>query len=65
MSGIEEPHELDEYLSQPIEKVRDPMKWWWDHRHVYPKLSSMALDYLSVPGKKHLINVLTLLMLPP
>jgi hAT family C-terminal dimerisation region len=53
MSGIEEPHELDEYLSQPIEKVRDPMKWWWDHRHVYPKLSSMALDYLSVPGKKH------------
>jgi hypothetical protein len=50
MDGINQPHELDEYLSQPIEKVRDPIAWWWDHRHTFPKLSNMALDYLSVPG---------------
>jgi hypothetical protein len=50
MNGIEEPDELDDYLSQPIEKVRDPIRWWWDHRSVYPKLSQMAFDYLSIPG---------------
>lgn len=50
MEGIEELHELDEYLLQPIERVRDPVGWWWDHRLVYPKLSKMAFDYLSVPG---------------
>jgi hypothetical protein len=50
MDGINQPDELDEYLSQPIEKVRDPIAWWWDHRHVFPKLSKMAFDYLSVPG---------------
>lgn len=50
MVGLEEPQELDEYLAHPIEKVRDPVAWWWDHRHTYPKLSLMALDYLSIPG---------------
>ena len=51
MDGIHEHDELDEYLSQAIEKVRDPIAWWWDHRKVYPRLSAMALDYLSIPGK--------------
>jgi hypothetical protein len=51
MEGIQEPNELDEYLSQAIEKVKDPIAWWWDHRTVYPRLSAMALDYLSIPGK--------------
>jgi hypothetical protein len=50
MDGIAQPHELDDYLSQPIEKVRDPIAWWWDHRHIFPKLSKMAFDYLSIPG---------------
>jgi hypothetical protein len=50
MDGIKEPHELDEYLSQPIEKVCDSIMWWWDHRQVFPKLSKMAFDYLSIPG---------------
>ncbi|KIL63554.1 hypothetical protein M378DRAFT_53484, partial [Amanita muscaria Koide BX008] len=43
-------NELDDYLSQAIEKVSDPIAWWWDHRKVYPKLSAMAFDYLSVPA---------------
>ena len=50
MDGIQEQNEVDEYLSQAVEKVRDPIAWWWDHRKVYPKLSAMALDYLSIPG---------------
>lgn len=50
MEGIAEPHELDNYLAQAIEKVRDPVAWWWDHRHVFPTLSKMAFDYLSIPG---------------
>jgi hypothetical protein len=50
MDGIQESNELDEYLSQAIEKVRDPIAWWWDHQKVYPRLSAMALDYLSIPG---------------
>lgn len=50
MDGIQETNELDEYLSQAIEKVRDPIVWWWDHQKVYLWLSAMALDYPSIPG---------------
>lgn len=49
MDGIQELSELDEYLAQPIEKCRDPIAWWWDHRDVLPRLSAMAFDYLSIP----------------
>ena len=51
MEDIEEVNELDEYLLKPLEKVRDPIAWWWDHWTLYPKLSKMALDYLSIPHK--------------
>jgi len=57
MDGIQETNELDEYLSQAIEKVRDPITWWWDHQKVYPWLSAMALDYLSIPGMSQLISM--------
>ena len=50
MDGIVEINELDEYLSQPIERVRDPLIWWWDHRQTYPQLSAMAFGFLSAPG---------------
>ena len=46
MEGIQEPNELDKYISQAIEKVKDTIAWWWDHRSVYPRLSAMALDTL-------------------
>jgi hypothetical protein len=42
--------ELDAYLKLPVESVQDPLKWWDDHRKIYPNLSRMALDYLSIPG---------------
>jgi hAT family C-terminal dimerisation region len=50
MDNIVEVSELDMYLTQPVKKVRDAIAWWWDRRAVFPKLSSMALDYLSTPG---------------
>jgi hypothetical protein len=54
MDGIEEPHEINVYLTSTVEKVKDPLMWWWDHRKVYPNLSTMALDYLSAPGEYNL-----------
>jgi hypothetical protein len=57
MDGMEEVDELDEYLSLPIEKVRDPLVWWWDHCHTYPQLSAMAFDFLSAPGMYLLITM--------
>ncbi|GBE81312.1 hypothetical protein SCP_0310390 [Sparassis crispa] len=43
-------NELEEYLAAPLEKVRDPLRWWWDSRKAYPHLHRMALNYLSVPA---------------
>ena len=44
-------NELEEYLALAVEEVDDPLRWWWDNRHVYPILHRVALDYLSIPGK--------------
>ena len=42
--------ELDRYLRADTEDdVTDPLKWWHKHADVYPHLSRMALDYLSIP----------------
>jgi len=43
--------ELEEFLRQPVENVKEPLKWWVANRHIYPNLHRMALDYLSIPGK--------------
>jgi len=37
--------ECDRYLSTPAE----PFSFWQSQRELYPKLSSMALDILSIP----------------
>ncbi|KAG6916339.1 hypothetical protein DXG01_007276 [Tephrocybe rancida] len=50
MDGIEGHDELQEYLSQPIKHVCEPLKWWWGHCMAFPKLSKMAFNYLSIPG---------------
>ena len=56
MDGLKEINELDDYLSQGIEKVSNPITWWWDHRKVYPKLSAMAFDNPSVPGMSYIVR---------
>ncbi|KAF4610550.1 hypothetical protein D9613_006531 [Agrocybe pediades] len=45
--------ELDQYLSTDPENVKDALLWWHEKRHTFPKLSRMALDYLSVPVYHH------------
>lgn len=43
--------ELDRYLSTDPEHAANPLAWWYEHKHVYPRLHRMARDYLSIPGK--------------
>ena len=44
--------ELDIFLSTKRDlNVTDGLRWWHDHKHHYPRLYRMALDYLSIPGK--------------
>ena len=33
-----------------VEKADNPIKWWHKHHAVYPNLSRMALDYLTIPA---------------
>lgn len=42
--------ELDRFLGTDPEYVKDVLVWWFERRHIYPRLSRMALDYLSIPG---------------
>jgi hypothetical protein len=48
-----EQDELTRYLSTVPEDVKneDVLKWWYEHKHVYPHLYRMALDYHTVPCK--------------
>ena len=62
MDGIVEANELDEYLALPIEKVREPLVWWWGHRHTFPQLSEMAFDYLSAPGMWYFLFSVSILI---
>lgn len=43
--------ELDRYLSTDPEHVIDVLMWWTERKLMYPHLSRMALDYLSIPGE--------------
>jgi hypothetical protein len=42
--------ELEQYLSTDPEHIVDVLLWWVEWKHVYPCLSHMALDYLTIPG---------------
>ena len=43
--------ELDHYLKADVEDVTDAIAWWHIRRSTYPRLSRMALDYLTIPSK--------------
>ena len=49
MDDLKEADKLDDYLTTPLEKVCDPLQWWWGHCTSYPMLSKMAFDFLSIP----------------
>ena len=62
MDDMKEVDELDEYLSSPIERVRNLIVWWWEHRQTYPQLSAMAFDFLSAPGTCDSVNLFNILL---
>jgi hypothetical protein len=43
-------NELRRYLKLDPEDVDDVFEWWTDHSGAFPRLSRMALDYLTIPG---------------
>jgi predicted oxidoreductase len=43
--------DLDRYLGTDPEHVVDVLMWWTERKSMYPHLSRMALDYLSIPGE--------------
>lgn len=45
-----EKDELTHFLAVGIEQVDDPIVWWQRRTREYPRLSRMALDYLTIPG---------------
>jgi hAT family C-terminal dimerisation region len=47
--------ELERFLSTDPEHVKDTLAWWYEHQHVYPQLSRMARDYLTIPGKYKIV----------
>ena len=46
--------EINHYLATDTEDVTNVLFWWWERRSLYPCLSRMALDYLSIPGMQFL-----------
>lgn len=41
--------EIGDYLRADLINTEDPLMWWYDNRALYPRLSRMAQDYLSIP----------------
>jgi hypothetical protein len=44
--------EVSRYLSTDPEQVQDVLQWWLEHQSMFPRLSHMALDYLTIPGER-------------
>ncbi|PPQ93512.1 hypothetical protein CVT25_005213 [Psilocybe cyanescens] len=42
--------ELDRYLASDVEGAKDMLMWWYEKLGVYPCLSRMAHDYLTIPA---------------
>jgi len=43
--------ELTHYLATPSELTVNPLLWWIEKQAMYPCLSCMALNYLSISGE--------------
>jgi len=42
--------EITLYLSVELVNVVDAIGWWREKQNTYPRLSQMALDYLTIPS---------------
>jgi len=47
---------LQHYLASDIEDMMDALKWWYEGRGLFPYLSRMAHDYLSIPSEQCLLT---------
>lgn len=44
--------ELERFLSTERDLgVKNGLVWWFERKHIYPRLYQMAMDYLSIPGE--------------
>jgi hypothetical protein len=48
--------ELERFLSTDPKYIEDVLLWWYEHRHVYPRLHRMALDHLTISGRILLLS---------
>ena len=53
------------YLSTDPENVKDVLIWWHERKAMYPRLSRMALDYLTIPGTLFVIHCLFIKLMVP
>lgn len=42
--------EIEEYFSERVTMVEDPISWWREHQTQFPRLSAMALEVLLIPA---------------
>ena len=49
---------LNQYLSTNVAYVADPIAWWHEHHALYPQLSWMVLDFLTIPGMYFIVHFL-------
>ena len=40
--------EIQEYLSHPVENIKDLLKWWVDNKTVYPRLHQVSQVYIAI-----------------
>ena len=50
--------EITRYLSTDPEQVENVLIWWCERKSMFPRLSRMALNYLTIPGNHSQINYL-------
>ena len=41
--------EFKEYLLEPV-RVSNPLEWWVQYEHKFPKISKLAQTYLAIPA---------------
>jgi len=55
MMDIAPPSSTDDklqlYLAADVEDMKDRLIWWYERRAMFPQLSRMARNYLSIPGE--------------
>lgn len=46
--------ELERYLETPPEKIKPDgaLQWWYENQSMFPHLSRMAMNYLTIPGER-------------